>query len=201
MRSIHKSLTLSLVTGALLATGPVLAADITTQRSSIQERASKATQAAKEDLKESMLNAKVRLALLKGMTGADGLRVKVTVRNSEVFLSGEVKDRASEKLAAEMAQSVSGVTSVKSTIRLNPSAPQQDNFEAEIRDSILASEVKMRLLEEVGDTAMNINVETANGVVSLRGTVPNRTAKKNAIKYVEEMNGVNRVEDLLTTAR
>jgi len=201
MRSIHKSLTLSLVTGGMLWTGPVLAEDINTQRSSIQERASKATQAAKEDLKESMLNAKVRLALLKGMTGADGLRVKVTVRNSEVFLSGEVKDRASEKLAAEMAQSVSGVTSVKSTIRLNPNAPQQDNFEAEIRDSILASEVKMRLLEEVGDTAMNINVETANGVVSLRGTVPNRTAKKNAIKHVEEMNGVNRVEDLLTTAK
>jgi len=201
MRSIHTRLLLGLATGTMLVTGPVLADDITTQRSSIRERASHATQVAKEDLKESMLNARVRLALLKGMSGADGLRVKVTVRKSVVYLSGEVKERASEKLASEMAQSVPGVTTVKSTIRLNPDAPQQDGFEAEIRDSILASEVKMRLLQEVGDNAMNINVEAASGVVSLRGTVPNKNVEKTAVKQVEDMGGVSRVEDLLSTSR
>jgi len=201
MRNIHKHLCLGLAAGGMLMAGPVLADDANTQRSTIREKASRATEVAKEDLKESMLNAKVRLALLKGMTGADGLRVKVTVRKSVIYLSGEVKDRASEKLASEMAQSVSGVTSVKSTIRLNPNAPQQDDFESEIRDSILASEVKMRLLEEVGDNAININVEAASGVVSLRGMVPNRTVKNTALEQVRDMNSVTRVEDLLTTAK
>jgi len=202
MRSILRTLWLGLATGGVLLSTPAFADTAKTRsQSTFRDKTNRATQVAKEDVRESLLNAKVRIALLKGMTGADGLRVDITVRGTEVFLAGQVKDRASEKLAAEMARSVSGVTSVKSTIRLNPNALQQDNFEAEIQDSILASEVKMRLLEEVGDDAMNINVEAASGVVSLRGTMTNRAAANHLVDRVKDMHGVERVDDLIKTGR
>jgi len=201
MRKLIKKFQLALITGGLLMTGTAVAAETVDRYPSIKQRASEATRDVKENLKESLLNAKVRLALLKGMTGADGLRVNVKVINSAVYLSGEVGDRASEKLASEMALAVEGVSSVKSTIRLNINAPQQDDYEATVKDAILSSEVKMTLLQEVGDNAMDINVEAASGVVSLRGTVPNTASRNRAVNRVKDLPGVVRVEDLLKTPK
>jgi len=201
MRKLIKKFQLALITGGLLMTGTAVAAETVNRYPSIKQRASEATRDVKENLKESLLNAKVRLALLKGMTGADGLRVNVKVINSAVYLSGEVGDRASEKLASEMALAVEGVSSVKSTIRLNIHAPQQDDYEATVKDAILSSEVKMTLLQEVGDNALDINVEAASGVVSLRGTVPNTASRNRAVNRVKDLPGVVRVEDLLKTPK
>jgi len=201
MRKLIKKFQLALITGGLLMTGTAVAAETVNRYPSIKQRASEATRDVKENLKESLLNAKVRLALLKGMTGADGLRVNVKVINSAVYLSGEVGDRASEKLASEMALAVEGVSSVKSTIRLNINAPQQDDYEATVKDAILSSEVKMTLLQEVGDNALDINVEAASGVVSLRGTVPNTASRNRAVNRVKDLPGVVRVEDLLKTPK
>ena len=196
MRNMLKNVRLGLLTGGILMTGTAVA-EAVNRNPSIRERASQATRDVKENLRESLLNAKVRVALLKGMTGADGLRVNVKVINSAVFLSGEVGDRAREKLAPEMALAVDGVRSVKSTIRLNINARQQDDYESTVKDAILSSEVKMTLLQEVGDNAMDINVEAASGVVSLRGTVPNTASRNRAVDRVKDLPGVVRVEDLL----
>jgi len=115
----------------------------------------------KEDLKEAMINAKVRMALLKGLTGADGMRVKVTVKGQTVYLAGEVAERANEKMATEAAKSVEDVKDVKSSIKLNPKTAKEANTDSKVKDSVLASEAKMRLLQEVGDNAVKLKVTAA----------------------------------------
>lgn len=204
MRNVIRKLRWGMFAGMVIS-GPALAQDIQAPslrpRTTDRERPSDAGTTVKEDLKEAMLNAKVRLALLKGMTGADGLRVNVTVRRDVVYLGGEVRDRASEKLASEMALSVKGVSDVKSNIRLNPDTEQQDDFDALVNDGVLASEVRMGLLKEVGNDALDIHVETANGVVSLRGNVPNAASRYRAVEKVKEIPDVKRVEDLITITK
>src|SRR4051812_43521319 len=61
--------------------------------------------------KDALLNIKVRSALLKNLK-VDGLRVRVNATGDTVDLAGSVKDRATLKLAKEVAKSVEGVTTV-----------------------------------------------------------------------------------------
>lgn len=193
MRKYQRVIQSCFVGAALLATGVASAAE--------EKSTSKAKSVAKEaaeDIKESILNSKIRLALLKTLKGGDSLRVSVTVKGSTAFLSGEVQDRASEKLAAEAAKSVEGSTQVKNTIKLNPAAKQQDNVEAAIKDAVLVSEVKLRLLQEVGDNAVGISVTATGGAVSLRGEVPNATVRTKAVDRVKDLPSVTRVEDLMS---
>lgn len=116
MSNIHRTFSSFVVVTTLLAAG---SAGASPAARSVKGQAN----AARDSVKESMLNAQVRYALLKNLKGADALRVKVEVQGTQVTLGGEVEDRASEKLAGEVARSVAGVTAVKNSITLNPRAP------------------------------------------------------------------------------
>lgn len=193
---INRSAVQSIIVSAgLLLSATSSAADGKT----VSTQAKAAAKEAKEDIKEAMLNSKIRLALLKTLKGADSVRVGVTVKGSTAMLSGEVEDRASEKMASEAAKSVAGITAVKSSIKLNPKAPHQDNLEASIKDAVLVSEVRLRLLQEVGESAVGIHITASDGAVSLRGEMPNNTLREKAVLQVKTMPSVTRVEDLMTT--
>lgn len=158
-------------------------------------------QTAGENLDEAILSAKIRMALLKGLKGADGMRIEVTVKDSSVALAGEVNDRASMKLASEVAKSVEGVKQVKSTITLNPKSPKQDSFGAEINDATLVTEVRLVLMQELGADAFKIHVAAASGVVSLRGTLSTPLARDRAVSVVNALSAVKRVEDLIEVTK
>lgn len=153
---------------------------------------------ARNYLNEAMVNARVRAALLKNLQGADGARVKVDVNGSAVTLSGEVQERASMKLADEVAKSVEGVKSVSNQVKLSAGAAQKDGLEARMKDSLLESEIRVRLLRDVGEAGLKVELEAADGVVSVRGKVVSAQKKDEILKSIRAVVGVRDVKDLLS---
>ncbi len=198
-KGLSKMVQAGVVMGGVLVAGQAGAYDTKLNPSKPSTKSTGVVANAKEDLNEAMLNTKVRMKLLKSLKGADSLRVSVTVKGTTVMLSGEVEDRASEKVASEAAKSVDGVTNVRTFITHNPKAANQDPFEARVKDAMLAAEVRFALLQELGGDATNVHITATDGVVSMRGELANTEARDRAVDMVKEIAGVQRVEDLTST--
>lgn len=148
-------------------------------------------------LAEATLNSRVRVALLKNLKGSDGLRISVEVNGGTVTLTGEVQERATQKLAPEVVKSVDGAKFVKNLLTLSKDAPHQDDMAGKVHDAMLESSVKLRLLQEVGEVAMKIEVEAADTTVSLRGAVPDVATKEKLVASARKVEGVKDVTDLI----
>lgn len=165
----------------------------------VKQKAQGTSSKIKEDINEAILASRIRVAMMKSLKGADALRVVVQVNGTVATLSGEVEDRASEKMASESARSVQGISAVQSSVVHNPKAPHQADFEMRVRDAILKDNVRLRLLQEVGVPALGIHVTATDGAISLRGNMPNSTTRNKAVEEVRSMADVRRVEDMMTT--
>lgn len=133
------------------------------------------------------------LMLEKGGEGALG--IKVTVDRNKAILTGEVPTRAGQELAEEVALSVDGIKSVDNRLRIKPS--EQHYVADEIADAQLESKVKRHLYSEIGKRAKQIEVEAVDGVVSLRGTLPDASRKQIALDAAAKTKGVKKVIDLI----
>ncbi|HWK11725.1 MAG TPA: BON domain-containing protein, partial [Vicinamibacterales bacterium] len=67
-----------------------------------------------------------------------------------------------------------------------------------ITDSAITTEVKTKLLAAKGVPGSKIEVDTTNGIVTLKGAVPTRAARAKAVRITRESKGVKRVVDQLT---
>jgi len=149
------------------------------------------------------LEAKVKLALLEKL-GTDGLKVKVDIVGTKVILSGEVSKRSTEELAEEVALSVAGVKKVDNRLKVvaqggaaGPVERAVRDAAREVDDAMLESRVKLAIANEVGGRVTRIEVEATDGVVSLRGTVPDRERRDLAVRAAKGVPGVTKVVDLL----
>ncbi len=141
------------------------------------------------------------LLLEKGGKVAVGIRV--TVDRAKAILTGEVPTRAAQELAEEVALSVDGIKSVDNRLRVVP--PPGGNaadaaartMEEETADAYLESKVKRHLYNEIGKRARDLEVEAVDGVVSLRGTLPDASRKQIALDAATKTKGVTRVIDLI----
>lgn len=150
-----------------------------------------------------VLEAKVRLALLEKL-GTDSLKVKVDLAGTKVILSGEVSKRATEELAEEVALAVPGVKKVDNRLKVVDKPEATGKVERAVRDAarevddaVIESRVKLAIADEVGSKVTRIEVEATDGVVSLRGTVPDDERRDLAIRAAKGVSGVTKVVDLL----
>ena len=67
-----------------------------------------------------------------------------------------------------------------------------------ITDAAITTEVKTKLLAAKGVPGSKIDVDTTNGVVTLKGAVPTRAARAKAVRITRSSKGVTRVVDQLT---
>ncbi|HSG40120.1 MAG TPA: BON domain-containing protein [Thermoanaerobaculia bacterium] len=155
-----------------------------------------------QDVSDARLEAEVRLALLEKL-GGDGLDVKVDAVGGRVRLSGAVDKRSTQELAEEVVRAVPGVQGVDSALAARegtsgtPVAKAVGTAENEVLDAILEMRVGRNLLGEIGRYAMDLEVEATDGVISLRGTLPDAERKSLALRAARETSGVQRVVDLL----
>ena len=138
-----------------------------------------------------------RLLVEKLGQGAEGIRV--TVDRSKAILTGDVPVRATQELAEEVVLSVDGMHSVDNQVRVTPSADGsiQPRLEREAADAELESRVKKQLYSEIGSRARRIEVEAVDGIVSLRGKVPDDAREKIALDTAAQTKGVTQVIDLI----
>jgi osmotically-inducible protein OsmY len=128
--------------------------------------------------------AKVRL-LASDVSAMD---VNVDTRDGGVILFGTVASEAEKNTAAAEAKKVAGVKSVKNELQVVP-APQR--AAADRKDEQIQQDVESRLEDRVN--AADIDVEVANGVVRLSGTVPSQGDRLAALTAARSSEGVRSV--------
>lgn len=158
--------------------------------------------AADPDVTNASIQADVYVALLEKL-GKDGLPIDVEVLGSRAVLTGEVEQRSTQEVAEEVALSVPGVRSVDNRVTVaepasrTPMGQAVSHTELEVQDAVLEARIGKNLLAEIGRYALDLEVESTDGVVSLRGTLPDQERRKLALKAAEGTSGVKKVVDLL----
>jgi osmotically-inducible protein OsmY len=161
-----------------------------------------------ENVEDASLGADVRLALIDKL-GFDALGIAVDTEGGHVFLTGRVEKRATQELAEEVALSVPGVTKVENSLELKGGGRPREttadravtHTESEVGDAALELRVGKNLLGEIGRHALHLEVESSEGVVSIRGKVPDRERKDLALKAAQSTPGVKKVIDLIQIDR
>ncbi|HBL29560.1 MAG TPA: hypothetical protein DD490_22225 [Acidobacteria bacterium] len=160
-----------------------------------------------ENVADASLGADVRLALIEKL-GFDALGITVDTAGSRVYLTGRVEKRATQELAEEVALSVPGVARVDSALSLKdgdgaetPVGQAVAGTEQEVQDAALELRVGKNLLGEIGRHALHLEVESTDGVVSVRGRVPDAERKSLALRAAQGTPGVKKVIDLIEVRR
>jgi osmotically-inducible protein OsmY len=137
-------------------------------------------------------------ALLTEIFGDDAATIQVTVTGTEAVLSGKVTERSTQELAEEVALACAGIKSVDNRLESTKEKPAlHGQLLGEGEDAMLEMEVKSALASEIGKHAKEIEVEAADGMVTIRGAVPDEARLKFALDAASTVKGVKRVIDLL----
>jgi osmotically-inducible protein OsmY len=143
---------------------------------------------------------KVKLVLLEKL-GVDSLRVEVDSDAGAVTLQGTVNKRETRELAETITKSVEGVKAVRNEVRLaasveNPSrmSVAAGEAEAEVKDAVLSTRIRLALVEKLGADGLAIGMEVADGVAAL--TFPHDFAaarRREAVEIARGVDGVSKV--------
>jgi hyperosmotically inducible periplasmic protein len=142
----------------------------------------------------------VKLALLEKL-GTDSLHVDVESDAGALTLTGTVDKRETRELAATVAKSVAGVKSVDNKVRLEASVADPNKAgvaageaEAEVKDAVLATKIRLALVDKMGADGFKIGTEIANGVVTLEFDAAFVAARRQEAKeIVQGVQGVSKV--------
>jgi hyperosmotically inducible protein len=172
----------------------------------VAPRHEKAVQRSDDDIKKQVNTALQAQPSLK-----DSAITVQSVNSGVVLLAGTAKTLTDHLTAVEVASRVPGVRHVSSEIQ-SPDTPAHKEIWRErpapksnaeygaadaARDVWITSMAKMRLLADSRTPALDINVDTRDGVVTLFGIVPGNEAKRAAEADARKVSGVRRVRNEL----
>jgi osmotically-inducible protein OsmY len=132
--------------------------------------------------------------------------VDVKVSGGAVTLGGTVGSETQKVEAARLAKTA-GVTTVDNEIKVDKDVDRTLGERAKsglsktgeaITDAWITAKVKWFLVGEDSLKGSDINVDTSNHVVTLKGTVASAIGKTRAVELARETDGVSRVDDQLT---
>lgn len=138
--------------------------------------------------------------------------INVDTRNGVVTLKGEVPTAAAKTRAIELAKATDGVRDVVDALAITPAAaPTSGTMDeagrkadesargvgATMGDAGITTAVKSKLLADTTVGGLDINVDTNDAVVTLRGEVRSAAEKKRAMDIARETDGVKSVKDQL----
>jgi hyperosmotically inducible periplasmic protein len=150
--------------------------------------------------------------------------IEVEVRNGTAILTGTVESRVEHDLAEEIANNVNGINRVDNQLDIDanfrPIARTTVGSEAGVRDrdrtgdrrgerdfgtavsdATTTAQVKSKLLWNSNTSGMDINVDTWNGHVTLRGTVESEASKQLAERLAQDTGNVVAVNNQLQVDR
>jgi osmotically-inducible protein OsmY len=130
----------------------------------------------------------------------DGMDIDVAAMNGVVTLTGVADTPYSRDLAGRLAATTPGAKLVHNRLTLDPNqkgqvaianAPDGDSL---LSDPWITAKTKSTLLWTEGVQGSDINVDTKQGVVALKGSVGNDYEKELAIDIAQGIRGVRRVD-------
>jgi hyperosmotically inducible protein len=160
---------------------------------------------------DANIQKQVTIALKADPTLKDSSITVRSVNNGIVLLGGTAKTLTDHLSAIEVAARVRGVRRVSSEIQSPDTLADREIWHERTaqkansdhgavdasRDVWITSMAKMRLLADAKTPALDINVDTRNGVVTLFGMVPDKDAKRAAEADVRKVSGVKSVRNEL----
>jgi osmotically-inducible protein OsmY len=113
--------------------------------------------------------------------------IEVSMARGAVVLTGLVPDPSIRAAAIAVAQRTRGVTEVVDRIRVQPFTPR---FDADITADVVSA-----ITLNANVNPARIDVQTVDGVVYLRGTVPDATSRQMVDSIARSVDGVRDVVD------
>jgi len=145
--------------------------------------------------------AKAVQAALVEKLGGDAGNIQVAFYDGKAVLSGKVTEDWTKEHAKEVELYVAGVTKVENQVEAAKERKiGTGKMAAETVDAGLEADVKNALSKEIGTHSGDVEIETCDGVVSLRGKLPDAARHELAMKTAAGVKGVKKVIDLLTVA-
>jgi hyperosmotically inducible protein len=145
---------------------------------------------------DTAITAKVKSSFL-GDDRLKGAHIKVTTTNGVVTLTGSAPSASSKATAEELARNVEGVKSVDDELASPASNGSMHRAVAKSErvgsDSWITTKVKSEILADSLSKGFDVHVKTINGVVMLRGTLPNSDAIAHVKDLAEKVDGVKSV--------
>ena len=127
-------------------------------------------------------------------TYLQGDDIKVQSKNGAVTLTGTVADSHHKALAQETVASLPGVKSVDNKLEIKGPSPLENS------DAWLTAKVKTMLLFHRNVSAMT-DVDTANGIVTLKGKATSQAQMDLTTEYVKDVDGVKGVNNEMTIGK
>ncbi len=120
--------------------------------------------------------------------------IKIQSMDGVVTLTGTVSEESHKSLAQETVAGLPGVKSVDNRLEVKGERP------AENSDAWLTTKVKTMLLFHRNVSAMT-EVNTKDGIVTLRGHASSQAQKDLTIEHVKDVEGVKDVKDEMTVTK
>lgn len=141
---------------------------------------------------DAAITAKIKTRMIEDPV-VKARKVDVDTTNGNVVLGGVVQTDTELQRAIEIARGVPGVKSVRSNLQVGDKTIGQS-----MDDKVMVSKIKTRLLKEPGIRSLNIDVDSAKGVVTLSGIVKTQAQKNRVLAIAEETAGTTSIVDLIT---
>ncbi|WP_449430379.1 BON domain-containing protein [Pseudomonas putida] len=129
-------------------------------------------------------------------------RIEVEVDGQRARLSGEVENRVERQLAEHIALATHGIGQVDNQLRINAELVERPlelrAYAQRLEDATLAAVIQARLLWSRTTEKSPIEVQSSEGVVTLRGKVDSAEAKELAGVIARTTDGVQLVNNLVS---
>lgn len=165
------------------------------------EQAPKESAGIGEAIGDTAITAKVK-GKLSSDSRTNSANIDVETNNGVVTLTGSVGAADTKSVAEELARNVEGVTGVDNKIAA-PSAGEElgdslenaaDRAGDAVSDAAITTKVKTQLLADDMTDGLDIDVDTANGVVTLVGNVKTQAEADRAKQIAQTVDGVRSVK-------
>jgi osmotically-inducible protein OsmY len=133
-----------------------------------------------------------------------------TMSDGLVVLNGEVDDEASRQEAVRIAQNTDGVTRVEDNLRIRPASTEaadasgvqrgasaDRDYDVPGGDAWVTAKIQSKYFLDDEVKGHDINVDTRDGVVTLRGHVATEAQHRQAVALARSTDGVRDVRDEL----
>jgi hyperosmotically inducible periplasmic protein len=130
-------------------------------------------------------------------------QIDVDTKDKVVTLNGTVDTATAKTRATEIARMQKGVADVVDNINVTAAgpAPMNPDGTSMISDAAVTSAVKAKLLADSAVAGLKIDVDTREGVVTLKGDVRSQAEKDAAVEIARGTSGVRQVDDYLVITR
>ena len=149
------------------------------------------TQTVGEELDDATITTKVE-AKMAGDPDVSAFNVDVDTNEGVVRLSGTVEKPEARAEAEKLARETEGVRRVINDIKVG-----ERDMGDRMSDTAITTKIKAKITGDPDLNPFNINVDTKDGVVTLRGTVKHADSKAEAEKLARDTEGVKSVENML----